>query len=224
MESLRSLRPRAIVTAGVALLALTGCTGEAESPAPSPAITVTRTATPSPSATEPAEAAPFATPGSTLAGQDDLVLPALAQDAAGTQTEVAIAYTLGDVVTGEIDDLEGVLTDAEIDELWYQYPVFVHYTATVSGPPVPAGFTITEPVSVTGTTTTGGEASAPEGEGAPSTCAPVDVAALSADGTAEGCWTLLVRYDAELTGVRYSGTFQGTAADYMTAPVTWEVQ
>ncbi|GMA35721.1 hypothetical protein [Demequina litorisediminis] len=116
VESLRSLRPRAIVTAGVALLALTGCMGEAESPAPSPAITVTRTATPSPSATEPAEAAPFAAPGSTVAGGDDLVLPALAQDAAGTQTEVAIAFTLGDVETGEIDDLAGVLTDAEVDE------------------------------------------------------------------------------------------------------------
>ncbi|WP_084079487.1 hypothetical protein [Demequina sp. NBRC 110057] len=213
----------AAASLGCALVALTGCGSLQDETAPTPAITVTHTATPSPSTTTEAVAKAFTEPGASVAADGTLVLPALAASADGTQTEVAIEYSLGDVVEAELEDLAGVLSDDAIATIRFQYPVFVHYTATVSGPAVPSGYTVTEPAAMTGITTTGDEASAPVGDGSPALCEPLDVEELTAQSTAEGCWPLLVSTDGDLAALQYAGTFKGSAADYMTAPVTWKV-
>lgn len=202
---------------------LGGCAQSADAPTSSPAITVTSTATPAPIEASAPPAAELTEPGAALGATDTLVVPALAADARGHQTEVTLALTLGSVTPAEVDDIADVLTETDIEGLWNHHPVLVRYTATVSGPAVPAGYTITEPPPMTGITTTGGDASGPPSQGDPAACPALDVTQVSSDGTGEGCWVLMVRNDAELAALQYRGTFQGRAANYITSPVTWAV-
>ncbi len=212
-----------LVTATLAGAVLTGCTTPGAATPPTPAITVTRTATPAPSTSQAPVAAPFTAPGTELGSDETLMVPVVARDDSGGTLEVAVELGIVDATVGTIEDMADVLTPAEVDELWYQYPVFVHYRATVSGPPVPTGFTISEPVSVTGVTSTGGQAAPTTADESPALCPPLDVAALAQEGQADGCWTLVARYDSELTSVEYRGGFVGTAADYTSQPVRWDL-
>ncbi|WP_062077254.1 hypothetical protein [Demequina globuliformis] len=168
--------------------------------------------------------APFTTPGSTVPGDQPLILPVLAKNAADEATEVKVRLTLLDTTEGTLDELAPYLSDTDLDGLrgWY-HPAYVDVDVTVVGDRVPDGFAIADLPAVDGVTDQGGQVSAPTLTGAPEQCVPADTAVLDVTGTAPGCLVIMVNDGATLTGVEYRGTFHGTAADYISDPVLWEI-
>ena len=217
--------PRAAAATAIlaAAGALAACQAPADEATSSPAVTITSTATPEPVLASPAEAAPFTEPGTELSAGDTLVIPALAADAEGTETEITLEVEVQEVTTATVEDISDVLSDTDQRGLWNYHPTLVTYVATVSGPTVPTGFTVAEAPSMTGVTTTGGEATAPPATGAPGICPALDVEALTTTGSATGCWVLMAKNDSELASLQYRGSFHGSAANYLSNPVTWAV-